>query len=66
MLNADLSLTKAAGVVWDYTAFGLNIPGLYYINELDNDSLYRLSNDGKTKLRLSADPVSQIITITAI
>ncbi|MNC08155.1 hypothetical protein D3C75_557310 [compost metagenome] len=66
VLNADLSLTKAAGVVWDYTAFGLNIPGLYYINELDNDSLYRLSNDGKTKLRLSADPVSQIITITAI
>ncbi|WP_310832994.1 DUF5050 domain-containing protein [Paenibacillus pedocola] len=66
VLNADLSLTKAAGVVWEYMAYALNIPGLFYINELDNDSLYRLSNDGKTKLRLSADPVSQIITITAI
>ncbi|WP_342422851.1 DUF5050 domain-containing protein [Paenibacillus sp. FSL E2-0178] len=60
VLNADSTLTKMAGVESDYSVITNDIPGIYYINAGDNDCLYRFSNDGKTKTKLSAGPVTFI------
>ncbi|MFD1907199.1 hypothetical protein ACFSQ7_29215 [Paenibacillus rhizoplanae] len=49
VLNANSTLTKMAGVESDYSVITDDIPGLYYINGLDNDCLYRYSNDGKNQ-----------------
>ncbi|MEK4852552.1 DUF5050 domain-containing protein [Paenibacillus sp. FSL H7-0756] len=65
LLNADSSLIKLSGVESDYSVITNNIPGLYYINGLDNDCLYRYSNDGKTKTKLSTGPVSYIALVSA-
>ncbi|WP_405112236.1 DUF5050 domain-containing protein [Paenibacillus sp. FSL K6-1217] len=64
-LNADSTLTKMSGVESDYSVITDDIPGLYYINGLDNDCLYRYSNDGKTKIKLSTGPVSYLALVSA-
>ncbi|KWX77446.1 DUF5050 domain-containing protein [Paenibacillus jilunlii] len=62
-VNTDLSVTKLNGVTWDNSAIYNNIDGIYYFNEEDNKCLYKMSADGKTKLKLSDGPVTEIYTI---
>ncbi|QUL57640.1 DUF5050 domain-containing protein [Paenibacillus tritici] len=64
VLNADSTLTKMAGVESDYSVITDDILGLYYINGQDNDCLYRYSNDGKTKTKLSNGPVSYLALVS--
>lgn len=64
VLNADSTLTKLAGAESDYSVIIDEVPGLYYINGLDNDYLYRYSTDGKTKTKLSTGPVSFIALVS--
>lgn len=66
VLKADSTLTKMAGVESDYSVITDDILGMYYINGADNDSLYRYSNDGKTKTKLSAGPVTFIGLVSAL
>jgi len=65
VLNADFTLTKMAGVEWDYSVYAENVPGIYYINGKDGDKLYRFSNDGKSKLKLTTDAITEILLISA-
>ncbi|KAI7246716.1 hypothetical protein KC345_g12036, partial [Hortaea werneckii] len=65
VLNADSTLTKMAGVESDYSVITDDILGMYYINAADNDCLYRYSNDGKTKTKLSTGPVTFIGLVSA-
>ncbi|OKP98072.1 DUF5050 domain-containing protein [Paenibacillus sp. P46E] len=63
-VNADLSLTKLNGVTWDNSSIFNDVSGIYYYNAEDNQSLYKMSADGKTKLKLTDGPVSEIYTVT--
>ncbi|KWX84864.1 hypothetical protein AMQ83_28185 [Paenibacillus riograndensis] len=64
-LNADLTLTKLNGVTWDNSAIYESATGIYYFNGEDNECLYKMSADGKTKLKLSDGPVTEIYTISS-
>lgn len=63
-VKADLSLSKLNGVTWDNSVIYNDVSGIYYYNAEDNESLYKMSADGKTKLKLSDGPVTEIYTIT--
>ncbi|WP_019911282.1 DUF5050 domain-containing protein [Paenibacillus sp. HW567] len=63
-LNANLTLTKLNGVDWDNSAFNEKVAGIYYWNTEDNDNLYRMSTDGKSKIKLSETTVDSIETIS--
>ncbi|WP_379152969.1 DUF5050 domain-containing protein [Paenibacillus sp. sgz5001063] len=63
-VNADLSLSKLNGVTWDNSSIYDDVTGIFYYNADDNDSLYKMSTDGKTKLKLTDGAVSEIYTIT--
>jgi hypothetical protein len=65
LLKADSTLTKMAGVEYDYSVFLDDIPGIYFINSGDNDCLYGFSNDGKTKIKLSNGPVTSIALLSS-
>ncbi|MNI66147.1 hypothetical protein D3C73_1216930 [compost metagenome] len=63
-LNNDLSTKKLGGVDWDNSSYEVDIPGIFYANPADNDRLYRISEDGKTNVKLTDIPVSSVILIT--
>ncbi|MNC13494.1 hypothetical protein D3C75_612430 [compost metagenome] len=57
-LNTNLTLTKLNGVNWDNSAFNEDVAGIFYYNQEDNDKLYMMSADGKTKVKLTDMPVT--------
>ncbi|AKG34632.1 DUF5050 domain-containing protein [Paenibacillus durus] len=64
VLNSNLTLTKMVGVEWDLCVYEDDIAGIFYINASDNGRLYRMSEDGKTTVKLSDDKVSRIVLIS--
>ncbi|MNI96139.1 hypothetical protein D3C73_1545340 [compost metagenome] len=57
-MNTNLTLTKLNGVNWDNSAFNEDVAGIFYYNQEDNDKLYMMSADGKTKVKLTDMPVT--------
>ncbi|MDT3426398.1 hypothetical protein J2Z22_001924 [Paenibacillus forsythiae] len=64
VLNSNLTVTKMVGVEWDLCVYKADIAGIFYVNAGDNGRLYRMSEDGKTKVKLSDEKVSRIVLIS--
>ncbi|MNP09972.1 hypothetical protein D3C76_1021020 [compost metagenome] len=63
-LHNDLSTKKLEGVGWDNSTYEEGISGIFYANPADNDRLYRISEDGKTNVKLSDVKVSSVLLVT--
>ncbi len=63
VLNKDLAATKLVGVEWDMCLYRDDIDGIFYINAADEGKLYKITEDGTKKVKLTSDKILQILTI---
>lgn len=61
ILDNKLKATKLVGVEWDVCFYYNDIAGIFYINAGDEGKLYKASEDGKQKIKLTDDKILRIL-----
>ncbi len=63
ILNKNMEATQLVGVEWDMCLYANDVSGIFYINAGDEGKLYKVSEDGQEKIKLTDDKILQILTI---